>query len=167
MKLVSFYCDVDFNTFYYDSSVRLKQQCENVGMEYHIVEKKFGNDWIDNVRAKPKFLIEMIGQLNEDFIWLDVDCNLLKKIDFEIKSDWGVDFKSNGLPHDYVHYVKNNINTKDFLYSWINQIENSKKGSHTAFISIYKSINVDKIPKGYTSLVLSETKSKKKYLNEK
>jgi hypothetical protein len=165
MKLISFYCDVDEKKFYQTKSVLLKQMCDSLGMEHMIVEENFGSNWIDNVRAKPKFLLKMLDLLNDDFIWLDIDCNITKKIDFNLDCDWMVDFRADGEPHDYVHVIKNTEGNKDFLRRWIQEIEMKQRGSHTAFMSIYKSLNFERIPKGYVSLGLADVESKHKYFN--
>jgi hypothetical protein len=107
----------------------------------------------------------MLNELNQDFVWLDVDCNIKRKLDFTIKGDWMVDFKTGGNPHDYVHCIKNNEGNKIFLQRWIEEIENKKRGSHTAFINIYKSLNYSAVPANYFSLGLSQVQSKKKYMN--
>lgn len=167
MILVSFYCDIDGGTFYKNSSLNLINQCKLINMEYHIVEESFGNTWIDNVKAKPKFLIKMMEVINDDFIWLDIDCSIHKKIDFKIESDWMVDFKKSCVPQDYVHIIKKNDKTKYFLEEWVNEINLTNRGSHSSFINIHKKINVKKIPKGYVSLGVSNIESKKKYLNGK
>jgi hypothetical protein len=163
MKLISFYCDVDGVSFYTDHSIRLRQQCERLGIESLILPENFGTSWIDNVRAKPAFLLKIMNQINEDFMWLDVDCNVHKKIDFNLDVDWMSDIRTDNNPHDYVHVIKNNERTKNFMLKWINEINEQKRGSHTAFIKIYKDLEFRKIPSGYVSLGLSDLESKKKY----
>lgn len=164
MKLVSFYCDVDGRDFYTKHAIRLKTQCENLGIPHLILEENFGTSWIDNVRAKPEFLLKIMNQLNEDFFWLDVDCNIHKKIDFKLDVDWISDIRNDGKPHDYVHFIKNTQSNKDFMIKWINEIDEKKRGSHTAFMNIYNTLNFKQIPDGYVSLGLSDVESKKTYL---
>lgn|ERR1035437_9835920 len=163
MKIVSFYSDVDDSNFYSDCAEKLKQKLDYLGLEYVIKNKSFGNNWIDNVRAKPLFLQEMMIELNEDFIWLDIDCSIIKKIDFTIKSNWGVLLREDGTPHDFVHYVSNTKESKKLISKWIEQIDIDKKGSHSAFNSIVSEINYSEIPTGYFEIGLSEVKSKQEY----
>ena len=167
MKIVSFYCDIDGTTTYSDNAKKLILQCETLGIEHHIIEQKFGKDWIDNVRAKPLFLLKALEYLREPFIWLDCDSMVLKPIDFEVKSDWGVYMRENGTPHDFVHYVSNSRRTKKFIKLWIKTVEQKREGSHTAFISIFHKINSEVLPDGYFQLGLAETKSKKEYFDSK
>jgi hypothetical protein len=165
MKLVSFYCDIDNSNFYKNSAIRLKKQCDDLYIPNLILEENFGNEWIDNVRAKPEFLLRMMNLLNEDFLWLDVDCNIHKKIDFELDVDWMSDLKVDDSPHDYVHFIKNTQSNKDFIIKWMNEINEQKRGSHTAFIRIYKELNFSKIPGNYVSIGLSNIESKANYFD--
>lgn len=168
MKIISFFCDVDEKKFYENKSKELLNMCNSLGMEHLIVEENFGKNWIDNVRAKPIFLLKMMNILDNDFIWLDVDCSVNKKIDFELDCDWMMDIRDDGEPHDYVHIIKNTEKNKEFMNKWIKEIENKKRGSHTAFINIYKKLNYKPIPSGYFSLGLADVKSKNSYYkNEK
>jgi hypothetical protein len=108
----------------------------------------------------------MLEELKEDFVWLDVDCEVNKPIGFKNNCDWMSDMREDGTPHDYVHFIKNTEGNKEFLKLWISVIEKEKKGSHTAFISIYKKLNFQKIPNGYVSLGLSEVISKNNYFRK-
>lgn len=164
MKLVSFYCDVDGKSFYSDNAIRLKKQCDDLNQESLILNEDFGGEWIDNVRAKPIFLLKIMNELDEDFFWLDVDCSLHKKIDFNLDVNWMSDMINLNKPHDYVHFIKNNESNKLFLIKWIKEIEERKRGSHTAFMEIYNELEFKKIPSGYVSLGLSTVESKTKYL---
>lgn len=163
MKVISFFCDVDEKKFYETKSKELSNMCDNLGIEYLILEENFGSNWIDNVRAKPNFLLKMLNTLNHDFIWLDVDCIIHKKFDIQFDCDWMIDFRPDGQPHDYVHVIKNSQTNKDFLLKWIKEIEDKKRGSHTAFMNIYKSLNYKPIPSGYVSLGLADVESKTNY----
>lgn len=163
MKVISFFCDVDEKKFYETKSKELSNMCDKLGVEYLILEENFGGNWIDNVRAKPNFLLKMLNTLNHDFVWLDVDCIIHKKFDVQFDCDWMIDFRPDGQPHDYVHVIKNSQTNKDFLLKWIEEIEDKKRGSHTAFMNIYKSLNYKPIPSGYVSLGLADVESKTNY----
>ena len=166
MKLVSFYSDIDSNTYYSDCAKNLTRECEALDVDYLIVEKNFGDNWIDNVRAKPLFLLETLERINEPFIWLDCDCHILKQIDFKVTSDWGVYMRDDGTPHDFVHYVSNSNTARAFLKKWIDAIAKQQRGSHTAFISIFDQLKSEVLPAGYFELGLAETDSKQEYFNK-
>ena len=163
MKIVSFYSDIDNSNYYKNHSLRLKRMCNQLNVPHLIVERNYGRKWIDNVRAKPLFLKEMLETLNEDFIWLDVDSNILTSINgLDINSDWGVDMRNDNTPHDYVHIIKNIESNKIFVEEWIKTIDKRNRGSHTAFIEIYPKLNHSIIPPGYFTIgELSNVEDKK------
>lgn len=166
MKLVSFYADVDGKTFYSDAAKELMKECESLGVEYIVRERHFGNNWIDNVRAKPQFLLEMFDELKEPFLWLDCDCRILRPLDFVVNEDWGVYMRENGTPHDFVHYISYSEKVRNFLLEWIKAIDTQGRGSHTAFISIADKLSIGVLPGGYFEIGLAETESKQKYFNK-
>ena len=163
MKIVSFYCDIDGKTFYSDCAERLKENCERLRIEHVIVERNYGDSWIDNVRAKPIFIKEMLDTLNEDIIMLDVDCEIIREMP-KRKHGWGFMLRDDNTPHDFVHYINNTADSYQFVERWIKKIDNIGRGSHSAFLNIYHSLNSFVIPDGYFSLGLAETKSKTEYL---
>jgi len=67
-------------------------------------------------------------------------------------------------PCDYAHYVANSTNARAFLDKWIETIETQQRGSHTAFISIFRSISPEILPSGYFTYGAARTRSKRKYL---
>jgi hypothetical protein len=165
MKLVSFYCDTSGENFYSDCAVVFENKCKELNIGCIIKKENFGSTWIENVRAKPMFLLNMLNELKEDFMWLDIDCGIHKKIDFVVREDWMVDLRNDSSPHDYVHGIKYNDKSISFIKQWVKQISKNNKGSHSAFIDIQHLLKLEKIPNGYVSLGLSKTTSKKDYAN--
>lgn len=161
MKVVSFYCDVDGNDFYSRNAKLLIKNCEALGLDYCIEERSYGSSWIDNVRAKPLFLSSV---LDTDILWVDADCKILKKPDFDV--NWGVLIRDDGNPHDFVHYIRNTESNRAFLKLWMKEIDKRKRGSHTAFINLVHKLDYSVLPNDYFSLGLSETKSKNEYFKK-
>jgi len=161
MKLVSFYCDVDGSDYFTNCARVLEDRCNYLGLDYLILEEKFGDSWIENVKAKPLFLLKIMNSINSDFIWLDVDCHILKKPDFNFDYDWMVDFRKDGSPCDYVHFIKNTVSNREFLCEWIELINTNNLGSHTSFISLSKKLNLGRLPVDYFKLGISKIKEKK------
>lgn len=153
--IVSFFTP---DEYYKSCAINLKQRCDRLGAEHYIVERSFGHTWIENVRAKPLFLLEMTKKFGGGFFWLDVDCMLLKLPDFK-PAVWGVYLRQDGTPHDFVHYVP--PNSQKFLNMWLTEVNKCGRGSHTAFINIV--VDYEVMPTGYFELGLSETKSKLAY----
>lgn len=154
--IVSFYTP---DPFYIACADRLRQRCKQLGVEHHIVEQNYGPNWIDNVRAKPTFLLAALKRLRRGFFWLDVDCLLLKPPTFT-PNKWGVYLRPDGTPHDFVHYVP--ADSFELLKKWQAMVDSTVKGgSHTAFIVLNPETEV--MPPGFFQLGLSATASKLDY----
>ena len=80
-KIVSFYSDVDGGTYYSDHAVRLKKECEELGIPYDIQEKPSVGSYQKNCLSKPQYIYDKMKEMREPFVWLDVDSYLLKKPD--------------------------------------------------------------------------------------
>ena len=167
MKIVSFYCDVDDSKFYTTCANALISRCKDMGLDYCIEEVSYGDDWISNVRAKPLFLKNMLDRFDCDILWVDADCDITGDIkNILISGEWGVCMRGNSTPHDYVHNIRNNEHNKRFVDTWISTILTQNKGSHSAFVSLYDTLNIFQIPNNLFELGLSEVKSKGNYFNE-
>ena len=166
MKIVSFYADPDGRGYFKAAALRLMEQCRNLGIDYDICEENFGPDWIDNERAKARFILRKFNELREPFIWLDSDCRIMRHIDFAIKADWGVYLREDGKPHDFVHYIGDVHRNRQFIERWVAAIEAQGRGSHTAFISLFDELNSEILPARYFELGLSDSPSKLKYFRE-
>ena len=165
MIIVSFYHDIDGHTYYSDHAERLAAQCDKLGITHIIRHYDCGSDWITVERAKATFICEMLMELKQDFVWLDVDCDVFSAFeDFNIIGDWGFVWREDGVPCDYVHYIKYNEYNMNFLLNWVDEIKRCGKGSHTAFMNIYRQLDYFTLPNGYFKLGLAETKSKTEYL---
>ena len=77
MKIVSFYHDIDDSEYFENHALRLMNECANFDLDTVILERDFGDTWIENVKAKPTFLLEMFDSLQEPFLWVDIDCKIL------------------------------------------------------------------------------------------
>lgn len=168
MTVISFYCDVDGKTFYSDCAKRLKQNCEALGLKYCIEERNYGNDWISNERAKPTFIQEMMSKINDDLLWIDVDCRI-KRVPSSTEispflDPWGIRLREDGTPHDYVHYISNTNYNNYCLDKWIEEINRCGKGSHTAFVNICHQVDTYELNDDY-ELVEADIPSKTEYLD--
>jgi hypothetical protein len=167
MTVISFYADVDGKTFYSDCAKRLEQNCKDLGLKYAIRQKQYGSDWITNERAKPAFIKEMFDEIDDDLLWIDVDC-VIKRVPvidwIECPIVWGVRLRKDGTPHDYVHYIANTEFNASFITSWINEIERCGKGSHTAFVNLYEMLDIFYLHDDF-ELVEADIPSKTTYLD--
>lgn len=163
MTVISFYADVDGRTFYSDCAKRLIYNCEFLNLKYAIEPRNYGSNWISNEKAKPVFIREMMAKIEDDLLWIDVDC-VIKRVPVINDVEWGVRIRSDGTPHDYVHYIKNTSSNAMFLTSWINEVERCGKGSHTSFVNISDMLNLTTLGDDY-KLVEADMPSKTEYLD--
>jgi len=134
-KIVSFYCDVGKSTFYSDCAKRMIARCKKLGLSYYIKERNYGKTWIDNVRAKPVFLLETFKELREPFLWVDIDCDIMQPIPSidKLNCDLASAPKhgKSMIIHDAVHYVGTSQVTLKLLKLWKRRCTtNPVGGSH-------------------------------------
>ena len=125
IKIVSFYSDVDGGTYYSDHAVRLKKECEELGVPHDIQEKPSEGSYQKNCLSKPKYIYDKMQEIREPFVWLDVDSYLLKKPDiFDLmvdKFDLGFAMsvqQLSGLKASPI-FIGATPNTEIFLENWI------------------------------------------------
>lgn len=70
---------------------RLKQECESLKLDYHIVEKEDTGSWLGNTRLKPKFILDSITTLKRPVLWIDVDGSILRT-PIELQLPFNYDF---------------------------------------------------------------------------
>ncbi len=78
LRIVSFYGG---DAYYYECADRLKKRCEELGIEYDLVEMKVDPEaetWADVCRKKIPFYLEMLRKHEQDIMWVDVDTELLR-----------------------------------------------------------------------------------------
>lgn len=144
LPIVSFYCDTDGGNFYANCARRLKQQCAKLKIPCYIKNMKFGSTWIDNVRAKPKFMLRMLTQLNTPIIWLDIDTQLLAsptKAEKLLKhSDWVIATKNrDDRVWFWGHFygVANTPAATALLGAWAQACdERPNSGDHTTLVAV-------------------------------
>jgi len=153
--IVSFYCDIKGKTFFSDSARVMEERCEELGIPHYIKKRDYGPHWLDNVRAKPTFLLETFDTLQKPFLWVDVDA-VIGAVPDKVDSFTDVDFASvPTLPHkpfrvmDCTHYVGTSPLTRKLLVEWKErcdkQVELAKRkrgcraGSHGALNRILTS----------------------------
>lgn len=90
--IVSFYTN---NWTYPLHAVRLKQECEQLGLDCYIKELQDSGSWISNTRMKTGFIRDTILYLRKPILWIDVDGSILK---LPIDIDQSVDFAARKKP---------------------------------------------------------------------
>lgn len=178
IPIVSFYSDIDGSNYYSTCGSRLVAQCDALGIAHHVVERRYGDDWIANVKAKPTFLREMYDALGVPFLWVDVDCDVMQyPVAAEALScDWGCVQNAGHLyVCDCVHYVGRSAATRTLLDTWVDTCAApGTGGSHSGFCGILPGavsagLRLAYLPQSYVQgpvirIGLAKTPSKADYL---
>lgn len=137
--LVTFFSDVDGRTYYSDHAKRFIKNCTDLGMPFIIRELESRGDYRLNCLSKPKFLIDMMNEINTPFVWMDVDSIMHKKLtifdDLAPNCDLGFAFpkiptkedNSISLPKASPIFVNNTALAIEFLNEWASMAEDIKK----------------------------------------
>jgi len=73
--ITSFYT----NTWHYaDHARRLAAECDRLGLEHHIVERRDAGGYLANCRQKPVHIAETLEALGRPLLWVDVDGSVLR-----------------------------------------------------------------------------------------
>ena len=81
-KIISYYCDTDNNTYYSDHAKRLKENCDDLQLNYDITEVKSLGDYRLNTLRKPKFILEKMHEFKSPLIWMDIDSYIHRRLHF-------------------------------------------------------------------------------------
>jgi hypothetical protein len=179
IPIVSFYSDVDDTRYYSTCASRLISQCDALGIGHHVVERRYGDDWISNVKAKPTFLREVYDQMDGPFLWVDVDCEVLQfpHAAEELSCDWACVPNDGGKLYvcDCVHLVGRSPRTRSLLDAWVERCSDPQTGgSHSGLCGILpralrEGLRMSYLPTSYAwgpviRIGLAETQSKSDYL---
>ena len=134
--LISFFSDIEGNTYYSDHASRLISECESLGIPYDIREKPSLGTYQLNCLSKPKYILDMIEGLNQPVLWVDIDTKVHKPLDIFDNFDSSTDMvlaTSNGMLSGIKAsplYFGNTENAKQLLTAWHNSgidiLENDK-----------------------------------------
>ena len=137
--VISFYSDIEDNTYYSDHGKRLQSECESFGMPYIIEHKESLGTYRDNCLSKPRYILEKLEEYNRPLLWLDVDSRVHKPLDiFDTFGD-DVDIavaSSNGQLSGVKAspiFFRNNDKAKSVLYTWMSAIDKIKEDNQPVF----------------------------------
>jgi len=126
--IISFFSDIEDNTYYSDHGKRLIEECESLGLRYDIKEKESIGDYRLNCLSKPKYILDKLDEKQEDLLWLDVDSKLHKEpIGFDnIESDLAFTTANGNLSGMKASpiFFKNNDKSRVFIRTWIKATSN-------------------------------------------
>ena len=63
---------------YPEYAQKLREDCQRLGLKYHIIEKPSTNSYVGNCQLKAFFIRDMLMQLKQPIFWMDADGSILK-----------------------------------------------------------------------------------------
>jgi len=72
MKVITFYSDPPNSTYYSDHANKWIDSVKEHNLDYHIEELKGDNYW-ENTRRKPQYILDCLNKFKESVLWVDVD----------------------------------------------------------------------------------------------
>jgi hypothetical protein len=137
----------------------LKNNCSNLNLKHHIVEKPTNNDYVKNCNIKPFFIREVLDTYKCPIFWIDVDGSINKTPELLISEDIrnydiAVNRSVSNPSRIYVGSMWFNYNEKtvNFINEWCNALE--KYGiDDGVFNGIWsnfsKNLNILELPDSY------------------
>lgn len=198
--LVTFFSDIDERTYYSDHAKRFIKNCRDLKIPFIVRELESKGNYRDNCLSKPRFLYDMIKEINIPFVWMDVDSVIHRSLDVfdDIGANCDLAFAfpkiptkedpSIALPKASPIFINNTAVAIDFLWDWINAVEEVKAQNipvfdHeilvSLFVKTFGKIRVGCLPMGYCiwpgveysgekfiTMGLADSESKKEKLKE-
>jgi len=139
--VISYFCDVDGNTYYSDHGKRFKENCEQFEIPYHISHIESKGSYKLNCLLKPKFIYSKLIEFQKPLLWLDIDTFILKKPDvFDGFSVLGVNIAvSSPEPHILFKtkasplWFNYNTDSLEFIRKWISMCEQVESSDGNLF----------------------------------
>jgi len=142
------------------------RDCERMGLNHHIVERKDTGDYLANTRMKPVFIYETLQELKTPVLWIDVDGSLMKLPEL-FKGDYPFDFAARKMaPHRkriwqvgtlYLNYTDAALS---FLQEWNRRISEDTWSDELSLDDMWKSsgkiitnLRVDELPEDYFEML--------------
>ena len=168
--LVSFFADIDGRTYYSDHAKRFIKNCRDLEIPFIVRELQSKGDYRANCLSKPRFIYEMMKEINVPFVWMDIDTIIHKTLNVfdELAPNCDIAFAfpkiptkddpSMALPKASPIFVNNTAAGIEFIHDWVQGVEQIKKENvpifdHEILVSLFlkniKKIRVGCLPKSY------------------
>jgi len=132
-KFISFYCDRDGSDYYSSCAEKMKNRLDELGATHDIREIPSKEHYMLNCLQKPKFILDMLNELDEPLLWIDIDCVINEiPIEFdEVETDMGLVIREHDLktPHSALLYFKPTDKSKQFLQDWDDKCKSKEHDS--------------------------------------
>jgi len=168
--LVTFFADIDGRTYYSDHAKRFIKNCKDLNIPFMVRELQSKGDYRANCLSKPRFLYEMIKEINIPFVWMDVDSIIHQQLNVfdELAPNCDLAFafpkvptnedKSIALPKASPIFINNTGQTIEFLWEWVQEADKVKQKNipvfdHEILVSLFLKkigkIRIGCLPLGY------------------
>jgi hypothetical protein len=124
--LISFYSDIEGNTYYSDHGSRIIKECKFLEILHDIQEKESLGSYQTNCLSKPQYILDKLEEKNQPILWMDIDSKIHKSLEIYDQFDEYVDLviatsnkKLSGMKASPL-YFGNTKNARNFIHSWIN-----------------------------------------------
>lgn len=144
-ELISFYSDIDGNTYYSDHAVRLKNQCAKLNIPTDFRQLDSLNDYRLNCLRKPKFILSLLEEKKKPIVWMDIDTEIHRELVVfdEIADGPGdVAFAYTAMTEQQLNplypkaspiFLKYNDVALEFMNMWIDECNKSLNAGETFF----------------------------------
>jgi len=168
--LVTFFADIDGRTYYSDHAKRFVKNCKDLDMPFILRELQTKGDYRLNCLSKPRFLYDIMKEINIPFVWMDVDSIMHKQLNIfdELAKDCDLAFAfpkvptkedpSMALPKASPIFINNTSAAISFLWEWVQASEQVLKSDipifdHEVLVNLFlnklQKIRIGCLPEGY------------------
>jgi len=163
--IISFFTN---SWLYRKYALELRDKCNELGLNYYICGLENAENYLENTKIKPRFILNALEKLNHDVLWIDADAILHKTPDFFI--DFQYDFGSRKKPvqserewHVGTMYFKYNNRVISFMNNWIEQLGGKLSDEHALDelwkLNKFNGISTSDIPVTYFNIIKSYEQS--------
>ena len=139
--VISYFCDVDGQTYYSDHSKRFIEECRSLQIPHEVSEIQSQGSYQNNCLLKPKYIYSKLTQHQRPLLWLDIDTFIFKKPTvFDGFNNLGINIGVAGDDPQNLITIKAsplwfnyNSDTLDFLRTWISHCEFIRKNKGSVF----------------------------------
>ena len=144
-ELISFYSDIDDNTYYSDHAKRLKVQCDSLNIPTDFRHLDSLNDYRLNCLRKPKFILSVLEEKKKPIVWMDIDTEIHKELvvfDTIVEGPGDIGFAYTAMNREQLNplapkaspiFLKYNEIVLEFMNMWIDECQKSIDRNETFF----------------------------------
>lgn len=147
MKVVSFYTsDNEFAGDYYSTAAtELIAQADELGLEHVVVNFDpqpitDAEDWFSVTRIKPLLLLTLLNRFQEDLLWVDADCKLVKLPVIHDLNLINLTLKPSKQPAVFTLWIPNNQHSRSTLWKWYEACLSGQAGDHDELLRLWPTI---------------------------